>query len=72
MAQIGSDRRKTWTNGVPCEDAVRAFRARHRELTFRNAENKYYAKFKGEAYAHVTGIFDVLRKVEAAKYWTSQ
>ncbi len=45
MAQIASDSRKTWKNGVPCEDAVRAFRARHRELTFRNSENKDYAKF---------------------------
>ncbi len=40
MSQIASDGRSSWKDGVPSEDATRAFRARHREITFRNAENK--------------------------------
>ncbi len=47
MSRIASDGRPSWKDGVPSEDAIRAFRARHREITFRNAENKDRSKFSG-------------------------
>ncbi len=37
MSQMASDGRPSWKDGVPSEGAVRAFRARHREITFKNA-----------------------------------
>ncbi len=40
MSQIPSDRRLSWKDRVPSEDAIWAFRARHREITLKNAENK--------------------------------
>ncbi len=45
MSQIASDGRPMWKNGIPLDDNIRAFRARHREITFRKAENKGKAKF---------------------------
>ncbi len=45
MSQIASDGRPSWKDGVPSEDATRAFRARHREIAFKNAENKDRSKF---------------------------
>ncbi len=50
--------------GVPSEDAIRAFRARHREITFRNAENKDRSKFRGESFDHVGGFFKILKHAE--------
>ncbi len=47
MSQIASDRRPSWKDGVPSEDAIRAFGARHREITFKNAEKKDRSKFRG-------------------------
>ncbi len=55
MSQIASDGRTSWKDGVPSEDATRAFRARHREITFRNAENKDRSKFRRESFDHVRG-----------------
>ncbi len=37
MSQIASDGRPCWKDGVPSEDAIPAFRAIHREITFKNA-----------------------------------
>ncbi len=49
MVQIASDGRPSWKDGVHSEDAIWAFRARHREITFRNAENKDRSKIGEEA-----------------------
>ncbi len=49
MSQISSDGRPTFKTGIPSDDAIRAFRASHREITFRNSENKDKGKFKGES-----------------------
>ncbi len=64
MGQIASDGRPTWRNGVSCDDAIQAFRARHRELTFRNSENKDKAKIREENCSHVEGFFKALKEVE--------
>ncbi len=39
MSQIASDRRPSRKDGVPSEDAIRAFKTRHREIA-KNAEKK--------------------------------
>lgn len=54
-------------NGIPSSDAVRSFRARYREITFRNCENKDTAKLLGENFNHVKSCFDILTSI-AAKY----
>ncbi len=42
---------------IPSDNGIRALRARHREIRFRNFENKDKAKVKGEGYDHVEGFF---------------
>ncbi len=56
--QIASDGRPSWKDGVHSEDAIWAFRARHREITFRNAENKDRSKIRGGSFGHVEGFFE--------------
>ena len=64
MAKIASDGRPGWKNGIPGPDAIHSFRARHRELAYRNQEDKYNARLKGESYYHVDTVFQVLRRLE--------
>ncbi len=64
MSQIASDGRPRWKDGVPSEGAIRAFRARRREITFRNAVNKDRSKFRGKSFDHVGGFFNILKDVE--------
>ena len=40
MARVAWDGRRGWRNNLPSDDAVRASRARHRDITFRKAEKK--------------------------------
>ena len=56
MGHVAADGRPGWKNGVPSNDVVRSFRARHREITYRSCENKDCAKLKGESYSHVKGF----------------
>jgi len=46
-------RSKIFKNRLPCDDWERAFRTRHRDITYRNAERKELAKHKGEDISHV-------------------
>ncbi len=62
MTQIASDGRPIWKDGVPSEDAIRKFRAIHREITSRNAENKDRSKFRRESLEHVEGFFKILKR----------
>lgn len=64
MSRIAADGRVGWKNGVPSPDAVRAFRARYRELTFRNAESKEIAKLNAENYEHVQHFFGILTDLD--------
>ncbi len=64
MSQIASDGRPNWKDGVPYEDAVRAFRARHREITFKNAKKNCRSKCRRESFDHVEGLFTMLKDVE--------
>ena len=57
MAKISSDGLPGWKNGIPSADAIRFFRARHRELTYRNHEDKDNARLKGENYYHTETFF---------------
>ncbi len=44
---IASNGRPNWKDGVPSEDCIRAFGARHREIAFTIAEKKDRSKFRG-------------------------
>ena len=57
MARVALDGRRGWRNNLPSADAVRTFRARHREITFRKAENKDAAKRKSESREHFQTLF---------------
>ena len=48
MEKIAADGRPGWLSRLLCDDAVRSFRARHHEMTFRNSENKDSANLKGK------------------------
>lgn len=61
MAKIAADgRRNGFANGIPSQDTLRAFRARHRELTFRSQESKEKAKLNAENFNHVDRFFRIL------------
>lgn len=66
MFFIANDGRRGFPNGIPSAEVVRSFRARNRDITLRNAENKENAKLKRENYHHVKIYADVLRVVEKA------
>lgn len=63
MSRVAADGREGFKNGVPCEDVIRSFRARHRELTYKKAENKEQAKLKAQTFEHVQRFFDILTNV---------
>lgn len=65
MSRIAKDDRGTqWKSCIPSDDSVRSFRARHRELTYRSAENKELEKLKGEDFLHCKTYEAALRMVE--------
>ncbi len=64
MSQIALEGRLSWKDGVPFEDAIQAFRAINREITFKNAEKKDRSKFKGESFGHVQRFFKMLEAIE--------
>ena len=53
-----------YNNGLPSHEAVRAFRSKHRQISFRSHERKDLAKVKGENYEHVDTFFRILEGVE--------
>lgn len=61
--RVAADGRRAWKSRMPSNDAVRSFRSRHREITFRNYESKENAKLKGENYLHVKSYFEILKDV---------
>jgi len=63
-ARIANDGRDGYKHDVPTNDTSRAFRARHRALTYRNTENKDSAKLSAENYEHVQTLEKALREVE--------
>ena len=53
MASLATDGRKRFKSWIPSAAIVRSFRARNRDITFRDSENKENAKLKGENFEHV-------------------
>lgn len=64
MARIAADGRTGFPNVIPSDEAIRNFRARHREITYRAHENKDLSKRRGENYEHVKTYVDVLRHLD--------
>lgn len=52
-----------YKHGLPCDDTIRLFRAKHREITFRNYESKDLAKLKGECFEHVDPFLDIVSMI---------
>lgn len=63
LAQISSDGRKNFRRGVPSPDAIRSFRARHRELAYRVSENVSAARLAAENVSHFGSLHAVLQHV---------
>lgn len=65
MGRVANDGRKeNWKNGVPSAAAIRSFRSRNRDVTFRRGENKDYAKLRAESYEHIKTFFDAMISLE--------
>ena len=58
------EERSSLKNGLPGDGMIRHFRARHRDITFRNYGHKELAKFNGEDLEHVRSYERVFRFVE--------
>ena len=63
MANIAADGRKGYVNGVPSDEAIRSFRSRHRDLTFRAQENKERVKLHAESVSHIQPFFDIINDI---------
>ena len=64
MARIANDGgRNGWRNQVPSNDAIRALRARRRDITYRKIENKKLAKLNAENYEHLLSFLRLRKKV---------
>ena len=60
----GLESRSTFKNGLPSDGVIRNFRARHKDITFRNYERKELAKINGEDVEHLRSYERALRMVE--------
>lgn len=66
MARIAKDERLCgFTNNIPNQDTLCAFRPRHRELTFRAQESKERSKLSAENFNHVNTFFDILKDINS-------
>lgn len=63
MTRIASDGREGFPHNTPSNDTIRAFRARHREITYRATENKEVAKLNAERKSHVQPFFDIIADI---------
>lgn len=63
MAQSAEVNGRPYRNGLPCDDAVRPFRSKHREVALRNYESKDNEKIKGERFEHVESFFKILEDI---------
>ena len=64
IAGVVFDGRRGWRNNITSDDAVRAFRALHREISFRKAENKDAEKLKAESREHFQTFLTALKNVD--------
>ena len=63
MSRVAADGSKGYKNIVLSDAALRSFRARHRELTFRAQESTEAAKLSAETEAHVAPFFKLLSEI---------
>ena len=64
MFRIACDGRKGWKSAIQSDDAIRSFRTRNRDITYRKSENKEYAKLRAETYEHIKTFFDAMVMLE--------
>jgi len=67
MGSIASDGRVGFRteSGLPSPWAIRGWRARNRDMTFRHPENKEVAKLRAECFSHVNSLVRALKNVAA-------
>ena len=64
QGQIAQDGRNSFSNGVPSSDAIRSFRARHMELTFRASEQVSSARLAAQNPTHIGTLKGVIQKLQ--------
>lgn len=67
MARVAKGERKTYANGIPSAATVRAFRARHRELTLCEKKCEEAAKLKADIFPHVRKFLDLVADLNETK-----
>lgn len=60
---VAREENAPFRNGLPSQDWIRAFRSRHRDLTFKAHELKDTTKLAAESFEHVNTLACVLEKV---------
>lgn len=60
---MAEDVRKGYANGIPSEEALWAFRSRHRDVNFCAQENKERVKLHAESVSHFQTIFDIINDI---------
>lgn len=63
MSQIASDGLQRWRNNSPGDDAIRSFRTRNREVSFRNTEYKGCLKLRSETFEPMQWFFDEMHRI---------
>lgn len=64
MSTIAADGRHSYKNALPCDDTIRSFRARHRDITYRKTENHCHRYFLGEDLEHVHTLVHHLKALK--------
>lgn len=63
QGKIAAGRENSFTNRVPSSDAIRSFRARHRELAYRASQNVSMARIAAENLTHMGSLKEVILKL---------
>ena len=64
LTNICADGRNSYAGEIPSNAAIRTYRAFNRDITYRKAESKETAKFRGENFDHVNKFKQCLHEVE--------
>ena len=63
MAKMAELNGCPYKNGLPTNDTVRVFRAKHKDIAYRDSESKDRAKLNAENYEHVEKLFEIIETV---------
>ena len=63
LQQICNDGRRSYQYGAPSSAAIRTYRAKNRDITYRRTENKDAAKLRAENHDHIESLAHRLREI---------